>query len=94
MFPPRRSYSISLPAGRTLDLGRRALVMGILNVTPDSFAEPAVRLDTEAAVEWALQMVAHLHLSRDCMKRREQSDNARLALHFHTVSDEMAMSRI
>jgi dihydropteroate synthase len=32
--------------------------MGILNVTPDSFAEPAPRTDSAAAVEFALQMEA------------------------------------
>jgi dihydropteroate synthase len=32
--------------------------MGILNVTPDSFAEPAPRTDPDAAAEFALQMEA------------------------------------
>jgi dihydropteroate synthase len=32
--------------------------MGILNVTPDSFAEASPRLDAAAAVDWALQMEA------------------------------------
>jgi dihydropteroate synthase len=32
--------------------------MGILNVTPDSFAEPGTRRDTAALVDWALQMEA------------------------------------
>ncbi|GAC1588726.1 MAG: dihydropteroate synthase [Candidatus Velthaea sp.] len=37
--------------GRVLDLGERAHVMGILNVTPDSFYERVSGVD--AAVEWA-----------------------------------------
>ena len=57
MFPPRPTYTIPLPAG-PLVLGERCLVMGILNVTPDSFAEPVPRLDSAAAVDWALQMEA------------------------------------
>jgi dihydropteroate synthase len=57
-FPPRRGYLVPLPDGRVLDLGPRPLVMGILNVTPDSFAEPAPRTDAAAAVEFALQMEA------------------------------------
>ena len=36
---PRRRYSVPLPDGRTLALGERTLVMGILNVTPDSFSD-------------------------------------------------------
>jgi dihydropteroate synthase len=39
MFPARLSYLVPLPDGRVLSLGERPLVMGILNVTPDSFAE-------------------------------------------------------
>jgi dihydropteroate synthase len=54
----RRSYSIPLPTGSILTLGARTLVMGILNVTPDSFAESEVRLDPAAALDAALQMEA------------------------------------
>lgn len=36
----------------------RTLVMGILNVTPDSFSDGGLWLDSDAAVEHALQMVA------------------------------------
>jgi len=52
----RTRYSVPLPDGRALDLGARTLVMGILNVTPDSFAEPAPRLDPGQAAEDALRM--------------------------------------
>ena len=57
MFPPRRSYLVPLPNGSGLALGERPLVMGILNVTPDSFAE-AERLDPPRAVDAALDMEA------------------------------------
>jgi dihydropteroate synthase len=57
MFGPRRSYSVPLAHGGRLQLGDRPLVMGILNVTPDSFAEPKI-LDTAAAVDAALRMEA------------------------------------
>jgi dihydropteroate synthase len=43
---------------RVLHLGERPLVMGILNVTPDSFADPESRLDPAAALEAALRMEA------------------------------------
>jgi dihydropteroate synthase len=55
VFPSRRLYTIPLLHGRALRLGERPLVMGILNVTPDSFAE-AERLDHARAVDVALAM--------------------------------------
>jgi len=57
VFPPRRPYLVPLPNGSGLALGERPLVMGILNVTPDSFAE-AERLDPPRAVDVALAMEA------------------------------------
>ncbi len=42
-------------AGRTLDLSA-PLVMGILNVTPDSFSDGGRYMDAERAVEYALRM--------------------------------------
>jgi dihydropteroate synthase len=55
---PRRSYHIPLPSGRVLELGERCLVMGVLNVTPDSFAEASALRDASAAVARALEMEA------------------------------------
>jgi dihydropteroate synthase len=45
----RPSFSIALPSGRVLDLGGRTLVMAIVNVTPDSFADGGVRFDPGVA---------------------------------------------
>ena len=42
--------------GRTLDLSRTA-IMGILNVTPDSFSDGGVFIHPDAAVAHAIQMV-------------------------------------
>jgi dihydropteroate synthase len=58
VFPARHLYTIPLPGGRTLALGERCLVMGILNVTPDSFAERSHLRDADAAVDAALRMEA------------------------------------
>jgi dihydropteroate synthase len=55
---PRLSYAIPLPSGRVLLLGERCLVMGVVNVTPDSFAERAPSSDAQAAVDAALAMEA------------------------------------
>lgn len=52
----RSRYELRLPAGRTLALGRRTLVMGILNVTPDSFADGGAYPDPGRAVEAALAL--------------------------------------
>src|ERR671911_1685578 len=54
----RKSYSIPLPGGRMLELGERTLVMGILNITPDSFADGGLHLDPDRAVAAGLAMVA------------------------------------
>jgi dihydropteroate synthase len=58
IFPPRRSYTIPLPGRAPLELGDRTVVMGILNVTPDSFADGGLYLDVGRAVERGLEMVA------------------------------------
>ncbi len=43
---------------RTLEFPRRPLVMGIVNVTPDSFSDGGQFFDATAAVAHALQLVA------------------------------------
>jgi len=43
---------------RTLELGGRTLVMGVLNVTPDSFSDGGRHLDARKAVRRALEMEA------------------------------------
>lgn len=51
----RKRFRLKLPS-RTLDLGARTLVMGVLNVTPDSFSDGGLHFDTEAAVERAFEI--------------------------------------
>jgi len=53
----RAAFRIPLPDGRVLDLGPRTLVMGVINVTPDSFSDGGERLDPDVAVADALRMV-------------------------------------
>jgi dihydropteroate synthase len=57
IFPPRLPYTIPLPGRAPLELGDRTVVMGILNVTPDSFADGGLFLDVERAVAHACEMV-------------------------------------
>jgi dihydropteroate synthase len=51
----RRKFKLRLPS-RTLSLGERTLVMGVLNVTPDSFSDGGLFLETDAAVARALEI--------------------------------------
>jgi dihydropteroate synthase len=53
----RNTFIVPLPNGRSLELGRRTLVMAIVNVTPDSFADGGVRFDPDVAIRDALAMV-------------------------------------
>ena len=53
----RKQHAVPLPGGRVLPLGERTLVMGILNITPDSFADGGVHFDVERAVDAGLRMV-------------------------------------
>jgi dihydropteroate synthase len=53
----RRKFRLRLPS-RTLVLGERTLIMGVLNVTPDSFSDGGLFLDPEAAVARAIAMEA------------------------------------
>jgi dihydropteroate synthase len=51
----RKRFGLRLPS-RTLVLGERTLVMGVLNVTPDSFSDGGLHFDTEAAVARAFEI--------------------------------------
>ena len=51
----RKHVRLKLPSG-TLTLGPRTLIMGVLNITPDSFSDGGEFLDPRRAVAHALQM--------------------------------------
>jgi dihydropteroate synthase len=51
----RKHFQLKLPS-RTLRLGQRTLIMGVLNVTPDSFSDGGKFLDPRHAVEHAFAM--------------------------------------
>jgi dihydropteroate synthase len=52
---PRKKFSLRLCSGK-LALGERTLVMGVLNVTPDSFSDGGKFYAEEQAMEHAVQM--------------------------------------
>lgn len=55
-FKPFESFVWQLAHGRTLELGPRAVIMGILNVTPDSFSDGGRHAGQEAALAGARAM--------------------------------------
>jgi dihydropteroate synthase len=52
---PRRHFKLKLRSG-TLTLGKRTLIMGVVNVTPDSFSDGGAFFDSFTAVNHALAL--------------------------------------
>lgn len=53
----RKHYQIPLLNGQNLNLGPRTLIMGILNITPDSFSDGGKYLSPDSAIQRALDLV-------------------------------------
>lgn len=53
-----RQFVIPLPGGKRLQLGGRTLVMGIINVTPDSFSDGGHLFDPVRAIEAGVRLAA------------------------------------
>jgi len=53
----RRRFAIPLPGGGSLSLGDRTLIMGVINVTPDSFSDGGRLFDGAAAIDAGVRMV-------------------------------------
>jgi len=56
-MPPRRPYLLRWGRFR-LELGRRTAILGVLNVTPDSFSDGGLFLDPEAACRQGERLAA------------------------------------
>ncbi len=56
--PLRTRFSVSLACGRTLELGSRTMVAGILNLTPDSFSDGGRFDDPDAALRQVETMLS------------------------------------
>ena len=54
----RKPFRIALPDGKGLEVGLRTRVVGVLNVTPDSFSDGGLYDHPGRAIEHALQMQA------------------------------------
>ncbi|MGH9402408.1 MAG: dihydropteroate synthase, partial [Terriglobia bacterium] len=56
-WPSRPEFIITL-GGRRIHLGKRTLICGVLNVTPDSFWDGGRYLDPSHAIRHALELAA------------------------------------
>ncbi len=54
---PSPTWTLRLPHGRSLQLGGRPRILGILNLTPDSFSDGGLWTDVPRAVDHALRML-------------------------------------
>ena len=57
MYPEEREYSWQ--DGKKLTIGKKTLIMGILNVTPDSFSDGGKWNSVDRAVQHMLEMVVN-----------------------------------
>jgi len=55
-MPSRRRFTVPLPGGASLALGDRTQVMGVINVTPDSFSDGGRLFDPASAIEAGVRM--------------------------------------
>lgn len=53
----RDAFTLKTPRGGTIEIGERTLVMGVLNVTPDSFSDGGEFIEKDTALDHALSMV-------------------------------------
>jgi dihydropteroate synthase len=52
----RRPFTIELRNGSTMSLGTRTVVVGVLNITPDSFSDGGQNFELTRAIDRALEM--------------------------------------
>lgn len=55
--PQYKPYALDC-RGLTLEIGKKTHIMGILNVTPDSFSDGGDHFDVESAVSFAIDMIS------------------------------------
>jgi dihydropteroate synthase len=55
-FPVPRRFTVPLARGGRLAVGDRTLIMGVVNVTPDSFSDGGLLLDPARAIDAGIRM--------------------------------------
>jgi dihydropteroate synthase len=83
---------------RTLELGRRTLVMGVVNITPDSFSDGGKFLHPEAAVAHALSLLDEgadlLDLGAESTRPGARVSGAEFAGAARSVSSDEELARL
>jgi dihydropteroate synthase len=52
----RKLFTIKLRDGGSISVGERTIIVGVLNITPDSFSDGGLTFEPERAIERALEM--------------------------------------
>jgi dihydropteroate synthase len=52
----RKVFTLELPDGRTIELGKSTAIIGVLNITPDSFSDGGQNFEPERAIDRALEL--------------------------------------
>ncbi|HUV70059.1 MAG TPA: dihydropteroate synthase [Terracidiphilus sp.] len=83
---------------RALSLGARTLVMGIVNITPDSFSDGGLFLDPEAAIAHAIQLLDEgadlLDLGAESTRPGSRAGGTAGSAQAPTVSSEEEQARL
>ena len=52
----RKVFTLELPGGRTIELGKRTAIIGVLNITHDSFSDGGQNFEPARAIDRALEL--------------------------------------
>lgn len=52
----RKAFILELPGGRTIELCKRTAIVGVLNITPDSFSDGGQNFEPARAIDRALEL--------------------------------------
>ena len=98
MSAPGRNADLWRLRIRTLQLGARTLVMGVVNITPDSFSDGGLFLDPEAAVAHALKLIEEgadlLDLGAESTRPGSRAGGAAGSQHAAAVSSGEEQARL
>ncbi|MBI4650869.1 dihydropteroate synthase [Candidatus Desantisbacteria bacterium] len=56
LFPPYKEFILKFPSGYTIPLNKKTCIMGILNITPDSFSDGGDFFSIDSAVKQAVSL--------------------------------------
>jgi dihydropteroate synthase len=83
---------------RSLELGRRTLIMGVVNITPDSFSDGGLFLDPDAAAAHALRLLDEgadiIDLGAESTRPGSNAGGAEGSAHAPEVSAHEEQSRL